>query len=194
VGKAKAGSSRGTMPRGTTRPVWVVDWCASLRCDVYFYMKKEGYYLKVWAERQWSYKILGSWTLLLNECSFSDKWYLGRFLMGLLDDALKGSGSNDKLKATKDKDVEAVAPVLHAFLTEGKDGQGKERRTSTLLVFVDEGAWKACLTERDHELTLWASSDTLWGLLEALEARLTERPVEWRKKKPWTGPGGKKAK
>jgi len=155
-------------------------------------MVRAGSWTRVLWWDSWSGRTLCDVLVLVNQHSYRDNYSWSVFMAGLLKAALEGAKKDGKKAKTLDKDVSQVAPTLHAFLTQGEDDDGKERQVSTLLVFAEEGVWKACLSERDHDLTLWASAETFWGLLEALEGRLTESPVEWRKKKPYGQQGGKK--
>jgi hypothetical protein len=73
-------------------------------------------------------------------------------------------------------------PTLWEYLSKGHWPDGEVRKRSSLVVFAEDGKLKGCLSERESELSLWASGSTLEGLLEALEARLTEPDPEWRAK------------
>jgi hypothetical protein len=75
-------------------------------------------------------------------------------------------------------------PNLHCLMTALVDEEQNERRVATLTVFADDGCYKVCLNERNVSLTLWASSETLDGLWEALEARLSVDDVDWREGRP----------
>lgn len=90
--------------------------------------------------------------------------------------------------AARDEEFEKDHPAITEFMTLRKGDDGKVRKTASLLVFCEDGLWKCCLSEREEELTLWASSDTLAGLLEALEATLQAPAPQWRtssgKRKP----------
>lgn len=81
----------------------------------------------------------------------------------------------------EDKDLTKEGPTLLAYLQEDAWPDGQVRQRSTLVCFCEDGMLKACLSDKDTQMTLWASSRTFWGLIEALEARLTEDVPEWRK-------------
>lgn len=55
--------------------------------------------------------------------------------------------------------------------------------TGTVLVFAEDGKWKACLNDRDGGYYAFASSDSLVGLVEALERGLKGGGLDWRKSK-----------
>lgn len=72
-------------------------------------------------------------------------------------------------------------PVLVEFLASSSWPDGLPRRPGTLLLFVDEGRLKACLSDRDQELVLFV---TAYGLVEALdgaEQALQDPKADWRK-------------
>lgn len=86
-------------------------------------------------------------------------------------------------------------PSLYTLMTALLDDSGESRRVATLTVFADEAAYRICLNERNVSLSLWAASDTLDGVWEALEARLSVDEVDWKENKPETRQaGGKKGK
>lgn len=80
-------------------------------------------------------------------------------------------------------------PTVWSLCTHPVDGAGKPRMLATLLFFIEAGAWKVRLAERNHRLDLWAGGDTFDAAMETLEAMLMKRPVPWRKA---AAPPGKK--
>jgi hypothetical protein len=79
-------------------------------------------------------------------------------------------------------------PTLHNYLTSDAWPDGEVRERGTVLLCVDGPVFKACLIEKTMGLTLWATSTTFLGALEALEGRLGEDKPDWRPNK------GKKGK
>lgn len=71
-------------------------------------------------------------------------------------------------------------PRLHEFLSCAVYDDGSARKTGTLLVFVDSGLLKACLSDRDVSQVAFASANSMAGLLEALEGGLLEESLDWR--------------
>lgn len=88
--------------------------------------------------------------------------------------------------------VLAKRPALAEFLSNGQFDDGSVRPLPTLLLFIEEGLWKACLRDKAEQEVAWTSDLTLAGLLDALERGLAEHSLDWRKQKPWTG--GKQGK
>jgi hypothetical protein len=78
------------------------------------------------------------------------------------------------------------APTVACFLGSDAWPDGDLRERATLIVFVEDGAFKVCLSEKNLNATLWATSATWEGLLEALEDRLTADAPDWRKAKKFT--------
>jgi len=79
-------------------------------------------------------------------------------------------------------------PFLGAFLGDVLYDDGAVRKTGTLLVFVDQGVLKACLSDRDVAEVAFVSASSFEGLMERLEGGLREGALEWRK----AGGGGKR--
>lgn len=74
-------------------------------------------------------------------------------------------------------------PALWEWLTATSYDDGSPRQTSTLLIFVEDGQCKACLSDRDEDCSGWASGATLEGVMESLDARLTAGTLDWRAKR-----------
>lgn len=70
------------------------------------------------------------------------------------------------------------ALLTHIVATTWPDGS--ERQGSSLTLFVDEGALKACLNDKGNDLVAFVSAESLEGLLGALEAGLREDKLDWR--------------
>jgi len=94
--------------------------------------------------------------------------------------ALQQTAASGLGAACHDADLAAACPALHEFLTLSRLPDGKTRQTATLSVFVEGSLWKCVLNERESNLTLWATAETLQGLWMELEQRLTADQVDWR--------------
>lgn len=75
------------------------------------------------------------------------------------------------------------APTLGHFLCDECWPGGEVRQRSSLVVFVEDGVFKACLSDKDSGSSLWSSCRSFDDLLEAIEARLTDDRPDWRKAK-----------
>lgn len=91
-----------------------------------------------------------------------------------------GSSGEDRTP----KDLKERAPTLGHFLCDGAWPDGSIRQTSSLVVFVQDGMFKACLGDKDSNTSLWASSRSFDELLESLECRLTDEQPDWRRSRP----------
>lgn len=85
-------------------------------------------------------------------------------------------------RAASDAAFASVYPVLADYLTlTGMNG--KDRKTATMLVFCEDGRWKACLNDRETCYYAFVSADSFTGLLEAVETGLKSGGHDWRQSK-----------
>jgi len=105
------------------------------------------------------------------------------FLEGFYDSIAKDDGkSSGPPKDARDEKLMKQMPCLHDFLTVSSV-RGKPRQTGSLFIFCDQGSFKACLTDRQSDLTCWEARDSFTDLLGALETTLKEGGKQaWRKK------------
>jgi len=114
--------------------------------------------------------------------------------MGLISAALGSSASSAAGQAAADPAWKKEYPTLHAFMT-ALEEDGKERSPSSLVIFTEEGLWKACLSEKDANLQLWRTGETVAKLLGAIEKALAGGNADWRKRYAPEGKGkGRKGK
>jgi hypothetical protein len=103
-------------------------------------------------------------------------------LVALADLFPTAPGSVDvTIGSAEDVEFAMLYPVVWTLVSAHVDDGGKARETSTLLFFLDGGAWKVRLSERNHRLDLWAGGCTFSEALGGLESQLLKRPVPWRK-------------
>jgi hypothetical protein len=100
----------------------------------------------------------------------------GRFR--LKSKAPNGFMGNAEL-AAEDREFSSSFPALTEWLTLQLH-EGASIRTATLLIFCEEGKWKACIADRERDASFFRSADTFNGLLGALEDALREGTAEWR--------------
>lgn len=81
----------------------------------------------------------------------------------------------------KDEVFEGFYPKLLAHVSENQWEDGKPRKTSTLLVMVENGRWKAFFHDRDGKRGFWVTAEAWEWLLESLEAAVESSSTEWRK-------------
>jgi len=71
-------------------------------------------------------------------------------------------------------------PSLADFLHLAAWPDGDRRETGTMLVFVEDGLWKACLNDRDGDCYAFLSAESFEGLLSSADGGLGGNSVEWR--------------
>jgi len=81
-------------------------------------------------------------------------------------------------------------PAIWEYVSTDKWDGGAPRELASLILFLEDGRWKICLSDRENSRTGWSSGDTFSEALECLEDALVNERVEWRKKwegKQWRG-------
>ncbi len=74
----------------------------------------------------------------------------------------------------------ASYPLVVKFLTLTVYGNGERRVPGSITMFVDGGLLKACLNDKDADLSAFVSGGGLAGLLDAMERGLGEDRLDWR--------------
>lgn len=74
-------------------------------------------------------------------------------------------------------------PSVIEFLSTTEWGPNEPRLPGTVLLFVDEGRLKACLTDKDSGMVAFATLTALSSCLQELEALLGKDQLDWRKSK-----------
>lgn len=77
-------------------------------------------------------------------------------------------------------------PALFEFLTTTMV-DGRKREPSSLILFVEDGYPKVCLSDRDASRVTFVTSGGFLEALDDLEANLVEGTVDWRAKRPYKG-------
>jgi len=95
------------------------------------------------------------------------------------------AGSSNAQEGTSDWPT--LWPTLVEYLSQTTWDDGSPRETSTMLLFREDGSWKACLNDRAMGRTGWASSSSPEGTLQALEDALRDDRMEWRRKQSQGG-------
>lgn len=72
-------------------------------------------------------------------------------------------------------------PAIWEYMTATVGSGGTARTTSTLLLFVEDGAVKVCVNDRDREENAFWSEQSLEAVLEAVEVDLSAGQGDWRK-------------
>jgi len=88
----------------------------------------------------------------------------------------------------EDSDFSSMLPALaeHLILTNYEDGT--HRQTSTLLIFVDAGVLKMCLSDREIGRSCFVTGRTFEEAFKALDDGLANDTVDWRTKRNTSTP------
>jgi len=101
-----------------------------------------------------------------------------------MDERLRIKGSPDNGTGAKvaaaDGEFEKKYPTLWAFLTDTTWSTGETRETGSVLIFSQEGQWKAMIKDKDSGHIAFVTKGTFKTLLEALERGLVEEKLDWR--------------
>lgn len=158
-------------------------WLAPLR----FEGKQSHWY--VWPGRQWTEIYRRGWhggfTTLVRVVPTSrvfrgPKSLMEEYVMGFFD-KLPGDNNGTLGGALPDDTMfKKDYPAVWQFLTADEYEPGKPRERSSLTLFVEEGSFKFCLSERTKACSCWVTGPTFLDALEALEKRVTSENPEWR--------------
>lgn len=94
--------------------------------------------------------------------------------------AKKGEGLSTRSAA--DDEFRGQYPTLFDYLTATcyDDDPKQPRITATLLLFGQDGCWKACLRDRAECCCAWAAGPSITELFGVLERELADDTVVWR--------------
>lgn len=125
--------------------------------------------LITWCPREWVSSV--DWTALKGELE------IGAYMKRPKKDEIPTPS-----RSAVDNDFGREHPVLHDYLTVvfWDDDPKQPRVTSTLLVFGQDGCWKACLRDRALGRCCWCAAPSVAELLAALERELAEGKAVWR--------------
>jgi hypothetical protein len=113
---------------------------------------------------------------------FDEDDLLERYLyMSIFEDVFGQTGKVDKDRVLDDGAFQKQFPILYEMMTGTPSIEGKRRRVCTLTLVCEDGMAKGGLKDRDRDLSLWVSAQSLGEVFTALEEALTARPVAWRR-------------
>jgi hypothetical protein len=69
---------------------------------------------------------------------------------------------------------------------------GERRKLGTIRLFVEDGAWKACLNDKEGSLVAFVTGKSPEGLFEAMEEGLAQGGLDWRRDRYAGGKGTQK--
>lgn len=76
----------------------------------------------------------------------------------------------------------SMYPILVEWLTLTLWEDNSTRATGTILLFAEDGSWKAALHDRDAGMSCFVSGKSPGDLLAKIELGLRETSLEWRTK------------
>lgn len=118
----------------------------------------------------------------MDDCTYEDL-FMGKVSF---KDILGAAGKAPGEFVVDDPKFGESFPILYQLMSCSIDDDRKPRKTCTLTMVCEDGQVKLGVKERNHNLSLWTSSQTLGGAFAALEEALSESPVKWRKVE-WKG-------
>jgi hypothetical protein len=83
----------------------------------------------------------------------------------------------------EDSAFTAELPALSEHLIQTQYDDGTHRQTSTLLIFVDGGVLKLCLSDREVGRSCFVSAATFEEALKKLDQQLADDTADWRVKR-----------
>jgi hypothetical protein len=92
--------------------------------------------------------------------------------------------------ASTEGDIASEFPELVEWLSALVWAEGEDRQTGTMMVFCEDGKWKAWLNDRDAGLSAFVTAATLDALLNAACNALCAEGGDWR---PTKRPPGKRS-
>lgn len=79
-----------------------------------------------------------------------------------------------------DSEFKARYPSIYEYLTVTRWADGSNRVTSTISVFIDNGALKLVINDRDNNRSAFFSAPTFEDTLVRMEEALTEDSADWK--------------
>lgn len=139
---------------------------------------------KAWTEfyrRRWG----GKFTTLCRvvpsrKVPFDTLESLEEFAMSFFDRLPAEKNGQPGADLPKDTMFQKDYPALWQFMTADEYEKDKPRQRSSLMVFVEEGAFKIRLSEETKNCSCWVTGPTFLEALDALEKRITSANPEWR--------------
>jgi len=113
--------------------------------------------------------------------------------MLLKKDSLPAAGSGPDAMVA-DPVFSKKYPTLWAYMSQTKWEDGTDRLPAGIMVFLQDGIFKARFTENETGKLLWIAAPSIFGVLEALEMALNVPQPDWRNDRRAGGGAFKKGK
>jgi len=82
-------------------------------------------------------------------------------------------------------------PRLFEFLRETEWDDGSRREPGSITIFIQDGSWKACLSDKAMGRVAFLSAGTMAELLKGVDGALEADTLDWRTSR-WDAKGGKR--
>jgi hypothetical protein len=92
----------------------------------------------------------------------------------------KSGAAGRVCQAPGDSKMRRELPLLFEFLTETRWEDGTERQPGTMILFCEQGRFKACLNDKELQRVAFCTAETLEGLLEACNEGFGDDGHDWR--------------
>lgn len=94
-----------------------------------------------------------------------------------------GPAESHDLSVPFDELMASRYPTVWSYLSDAVYEDGSSRQTSSLVVFVEDGLVKVCLSDRDQERSAFAAGSCLLDALEAINVGLETNAIQWRRQR-----------
>lgn len=135
------------------------------------------------AVNRFSRSVVAGWVLELSLARDLNREFNGGIMGKFVGKVKAAKEAKKKGVGARDVTMAKSFPALHEFLTEMVNDDKTPRQTASLSVFTQDGYFKVCLTDRETNMCLFATSEGFQDALEALEAELQSPAPDWRESK-----------
>jgi len=98
-----------------------------------------------------------------------------------IDGLMKNAKGNGKVSEKAfDEAFEAEHPAVHLLMTETVKKGGLVREGATVILWAADGRFQGCLTEREHQIKMFAAGLSVSELWAALEERVSSPSPDWQ--------------
>src|SRR5262252_32539 len=106
--------------------------------------------------------------------------HVNREVVMMLEKNGKKHVQDDGCEPAPDPEAMGRWPTLWLWLTQTTWPNGDQRKTSTIVLFSQDGMVKGMVRDKEDDTCLWMTARTLFGCLDALEEGLCSVGAIWR--------------
>lgn len=122
----------------------------------------------------------GQWVFGTSEIECIVNFYFLKGLPMAIEKPAKRAKEGSSSGSLGDEGSRKKYPTLIEWLEAETWADGTKRERSSIIVFVQDGEWRAGLLDKNTQQNLWVTSGDLQGLFKALETRLGDPAADWR--------------